>query len=421
MYRVLSAIGIFCLFAVFFSASSQAQTADCEIDDIIFVGAKQFPEGETLSWIVYHMLRHEGYLVQEMIPTGDTFTTRAAITGQPVEDTDVSPANEIDTYVEYTATGLGTIIPAEFPEVNIRPEAVFDPLSSISSLNNIDPPRTGIMWLTPALANNTYGIAISTELSVTTGIRTMDDFATYVNASPANTITLAGEDEFFGRDTAWPAFVEKYQINEDHIIELDVEEERDIDVAGPFDTVQEIIDGNAEAAMIYGTSAVLLIEDVVSLKDTQRAQPLYLPVPVFRQSVVANCPNIPVILQPVFEAITGAELQEMNLSVSRFGNSSSDAAMNFLQRNDFIPATTPTCTVSRPTNSQVEANLRNRPSLEASVVTDSLAPGGTLTADGVYTRNGIRWYRLEIGAWVYGEDDVVIPAPDCSDLLPVTP
>ena len=75
-------------------------------------------------------------------------------------------------------------------------------------VKRLDKDKNNIVWLTPAPANNTWAIAVTKALADKENLKSLDDFAAYVNRG--GTIKLIGSEEFVTSPAALPAFEKAY-------------------------------------------------------------------------------------------------------------------------------------------------------------------------------------------------------------------
>lgn len=291
--------------------STFSQTINVAIPTI-YVGSKSFPEAEILSWIVYLVMEDEGLRVVEDMQTAPT----TAEVRQALLD------GTIDVYVEYTATGV--LLLAE-NNPSISPEDAKDYGVAFSTVSIFDSTRNDLIWLQPSPANNTYALAVTDEFATENEIETLEDLALYINAG--NEVVIVGNTEFFERADAYQSFETTYgwQATDDQIYNMGEE-------AQPTETLTalETGDNGTNVAMAYTTDGELITGDFVVLEDSLGAQPFYAPAPVVRGEVIRNYPNIAVRLQRVFQELDNRALQNLNLAVTRFGDTPEEAAADFL-------------------------------------------------------------------------------------------
>lgn len=158
----------------------------------ITVGSKIDTEGAVLCQMVKILLEANGFRVNDRCSTGTTDVVRKALT-----------SGEIDLYPEYTGTALGVFFKNDPSAQAVTRDAAkgFARVKELDAKNNI-------VWLNPAPANNTWAIAVPRTLAQQNNLRTMADFARWVNGGAQ--VRLAASQEFVDRDDALKAFERVY-------------------------------------------------------------------------------------------------------------------------------------------------------------------------------------------------------------------
>ncbi|HSK46383.1 MAG TPA: glycine betaine ABC transporter substrate-binding protein, partial [Coriobacteriia bacterium] len=188
----------------------------------------------------------------------------------------------------------------------------------------------GVVWLSPAKANNTWAIVTTKEFAEQNNLTTMSDFAEYVEAG--KDVKLAASDEFFNNVDAWPAFVEVYGI--------DLSQDQRVVFSGgnTAQTEKAVADGTdgVNFGMAYGTDGALADLGLVVLTDDQEAQLVYWPAPIIRKATLDQYPEIEALLKPVFDSLTLEKLQELNGRIQVNGENPEDVSRAYLTENGFI-------------------------------------------------------------------------------------
>ena len=197
-------------------------------------------------------------------------------------------------------------------------------------VKELDKETFDIIWLESAPANNTWAIAIPKELSDSEGLKTLVDFADYVN--DGGYVKLIGSEEFVTSPVALPKFQEIYGfiLKEDQLITVSSG-----DTAQTEQAASEGIDG-VNAAMAYGTDGQLSALGLVVLEDPKGAQPVYEPAPRVRGEIMEEYPEIADILDPIFRTLNLETLQTLNGKIAVQGESAIDVARDYLVLNGFL-------------------------------------------------------------------------------------
>lgn len=278
----------------------------------IIVGSKIDTEGSLLSKMIILLLRENGFEVGDKSGTGPTSVVRKAIL-----------SGEIDIYPEYTGNGAFFF---EETDSNVWNDAK----KGYERVKELDGQANNLIWLTPAPANNTWAIAVTGVLAETEKLKTMEDFAEYVNSG--GYVKLIGSEEFVTSEVALPAFQKAYGFN------LGKEQ---LIVVASGDTAQtqkaayEGTDG-VNAAMAYGTDGSVSAFNLVVLSDPKGAQPVYEPAPIIRGNTLEKYPEIEKILEPVFESLNLVILQNLNAKIAVEGLNAEKVAREYLVSGGFI-------------------------------------------------------------------------------------
>lgn len=278
----------------------------------VVVSSKIDTEGGVLGQIILQALEDAGVETQNRLQLGGTPIVREAII-----------AGEIDLYPEYTGNAAFF-----FNEPDSEVWKSFE--EGYERAAELDREANDIVWLEPAPANNTWAIAVRADLAEEHGLKTMSDFGEYV--SGGGEIVLAASAEFVNSPAALPAFQETYgfTLSPDQLITLSGG-----DTAATIAAAARQTSG-ANAAMVYGTDGGIEPSGLVVMEDDQGVQPVYAPAPLVRAEVLETYPQIPEILNPVFEKLTLETLQELNGRVQVGGEAASGVAQDFLIREGFL-------------------------------------------------------------------------------------
>lgn len=290
-------------------------TPDAETKGPIVIGSKIDTEGELLATIIQKVLEDNGFTVDDKSQTGTTDVVRKALL-----------AGEIDVYPEYTGSGLFFFE----GDPAATPETFKDPEKGYETVANLDLEKNGVVWLSPARANNTWALAVKKEFADANGLKTMSDMAAYVKAGKP--VKIAASDEFFNNTDAWPAFASVYGI------ELKGDQKVTFAGGNTAQTEKAVADGTdgVNFGMAYGTDGALADLGLVVLTDDKEAQLVYWPVPIARGEIAEKYPEIEQVLKPAFDALTLEKLQELNARIQVNGESADAVATDFLTSGGFL-------------------------------------------------------------------------------------
>ena len=264
-----------------------------------------------------------GHIIQSVLAANDIATTdRIQLGGTPVVRNAIL-AGEIDIYPEYTGNAAYFFEKADDPLWK-------DAAQAYTQAKTLDYEANKLVWLAPASANNTWGIAVRKEMAEENSLATLSDFGAYVAGGGA--VVLAASAEFVNSPAALPAFQTTYgfALKPDQLVTLSGG-----DTAATIAAAANQTSG-VNAAMVYGTDGGIAPSGLVVLEDDRNVQPVYQPAPVIREEVLAANPGIEALLKPVFEALDLETLQTLNGRVQVGGEPAKAVAEDFLSENGFL-------------------------------------------------------------------------------------
>ncbi|WP_027893586.1 ABC transporter substrate-binding protein [Calidithermus chliarophilus] len=279
----------------------------------ITVGSKIDTEGEVLCQMVKLRLEAAGFRVNDRCRTGTTNIVRRALT-----------SGEIDLYPEYTGTALTQF----FPEAQVEAALTRDAKRGFDKAKELDA-KNGIVWLNPAPANNTWAIAVPKALAEKEGLKTMADFARYVNAGKP--VKLAASQEFVDRDDALKAFERVYgfKLKPEQLLILPGGDTTQTETAAARGT------NGVNAAMAYGTDGAIATLGLVALTDPRGAVAVYQPAITVRKAVLDRYPELATLINPLFATLTEDVLSDLNGQVA-LGKKAADVAAEYLKQKGLI-------------------------------------------------------------------------------------
>jgi osmoprotectant transport system substrate-binding protein len=143
--------GLGVLVAALFTATA-AQAAD------VVVGSKIDTEGGILGNVIVQVLESHGLTVQNRVGLGATPINRKALL-----------AGEIDIYPEYTGNAAFFFNKAD--------DSLWkDAAKGYAEAKKLDYDANKVVWLNPAPANNTWAIALRSEVAEANKLKSLSDF-----------------------------------------------------------------------------------------------------------------------------------------------------------------------------------------------------------------------------------------------------
>ncbi|HHY49099.1 MAG TPA: ABC transporter substrate-binding protein [Alphaproteobacteria bacterium] len=278
----------------------------------VVVSSKIDTEGGVLGNIIKLVLENSGIAVTDKIQLGGTPVVREAIA-----------AGQIDIYPEYTGNAAFFFNKADDPLWN-------DAAKAYEEAAKLDLEANNIVWLKPAPANNTWGIAIRNEVAEANNLKTMSDFGQWV--AGGGEVKLAASAEFVSSPAALPKFQEVYgfTLSADQLVTLSGG-----DTAATIAAAAQQTNG-VNAAMVYGTDGGIAPSGLTVLEDDKGVQPVYEPAPIVRKAVLDQYPQIRDLLEPVFARLDLKTLQDLNGRVQVGGEAPAAVAQDWLTQNGFL-------------------------------------------------------------------------------------
>jgi osmoprotectant transport system substrate-binding protein len=279
----------------------------------IVVSSKIDTEGALIGNMILAALAARGLATVNRLELGPTSLVRAALL-----------AGQIDLYPEYTGNGA-----LFFHREN-------DPAwkhwrRGYALVKRLDLEKNHLVWLAPAPANNTWVIAVRRDLARRRDLKTMADFARWVNGG--GHVKLAASAEFVESPAALPAFEKTYGF---HLSDAQLVTLAGGNTAASERAAAERMSG-VDAAMAYGTDGALAALGLLALRDDKGAEIVYAPAPVVRQVVLARDPQIALALAPVFASLTLARLQRLNAAIAVDGRNAAAVAAAYLKAEHLLP------------------------------------------------------------------------------------
>ncbi|SFK32953.1 osmoprotectant transport system substrate-binding protein [Methylocapsa palsarum] len=272
----------------------------------VVVGSKLDLEGGLLGQMILLSLERAGVPTENRLQIGPTAIARAALL-----------SGAIDLSVEYTGN-------AAFFFHQEDDEIWKDAKGGYIRAAELDATRNGLVWLTPAPADNTWVIAVPAKLAKAASLATLEDFARFVNAG--NRVRLAASAEFVESAAGLPAFetIYGFKLRAAQLLILSGGE--------TSATIKAAADGisGVNAAMAYGTDGALESLGLVALGDPRHAEPVYAPTPVVRAAALEDYPQIRAALDPVFAGLDLATLRDLNKKVAIEGLPAREVAQTYL-------------------------------------------------------------------------------------------
>ncbi len=275
------------------------------------VGSKLDVEAAVLGTVVLLLLRAGGVPTESRLRLGPTSILRRAIL-----------SGEVDIYPEYTGNGAFFFNQESDPVWKNAGEG-YERVRSLDEANQL-------VWLTPAPADNTWGIAVQSQVAAQNQLRTMEEFARWANEG--GQVKLAASAEFAASPGALPSFEQTYgfRLASGKLLIL-----AGGDTAATERAAAEGTSG-VNAAMAYRTDGALAALALVLMEDTRHAQMVYEPCPVVRRPVLETYKQIPDLLAPAFAGLDGPTLRTLNAHAAVDGFPVATVARDWLKEKGLL-------------------------------------------------------------------------------------
>lgn len=282
------------------------------------VGSKDFTEQLILGEIVAQLLEDNGFPVERQFNLGTLIVHEALVN------------NDVDTYIEYTGTGLIAILGHELPprdEEGSEDEAAATPGASGSYADKVYdivaedyPEEFGVEWLEPWGFNNTYAIAMRRSHAEELGVTKISDLAPI-----AGDLNLGSTAETIAREDG--------VIGLENVYGLDFGDVVSLDLGLLYGAVR---DGEVDVITCNSTEGRIQSMDLVLLEDDLEFYPPYHAAPVVRQDLLEKAPEVADILNTLAGEIDDARITELNFLADEEGREPTDIVRDFLTEGGYI-------------------------------------------------------------------------------------
>jgi len=281
------------------------------LEAAVAVSSKLSSESAMLGQMIRLLLTAQGIPTVDRTRIGATPVVRQALL-----------AGEIDLYVEYTGNA-GLFF-------NNAADPAWKDLEQGYELGaRLDYAANRIVWLTPARASNAWALAVRADLAQAHQLRTMSEFGRWV--AGGGHVVLICSAEFANAGTL--RSLERtydFTLRSAQLIVLAGGETAATIAAAAAGT------NGANTAMVYGTDGGIAAARLQILEDDRHDQPVYAPVPVIRESVLRQYPQIAAIVKPLMDSFNRELLQRLNERVQIDGESDEAVALDYLKNKGWL-------------------------------------------------------------------------------------
>lgn len=269
-------------------------------DDVINMATKPMTEQYILGSMMQTLIEQETDLTVDITEGVGGGTSNI----QPAME-----KGEFDFYPEYTGSGWNAVLKEE----SIYDESMFDKLQS--GYDKLDMTWTGMTGF-----NNTYGIAVTSEIAAKYDLKTYSDLA-----AVADKLTFGAEYDFFEREDGYSALCQTYG--------MEFGDTMDLDIGLKYDALRQ---RKIDVMNIFTTDGQLSDADAVVLKDDKGLYPSYVCGFVVRNDVIEEHPELMKVFEKMENLITDEEMAQMNYKVETDGQAPEDVAQEFLKEKELL-------------------------------------------------------------------------------------
>jgi len=273
------------------------------------VGSKEFTEQLILGQITLQVLENAGATVNDQTGLAGTVAARKAL-----------ESGEIDMYWEYTGTGWINFLGHTKP--------IPDSQKQFEAVAKEDLAKNDIKWLSPpAPANNTYTMAVRSEVYDKLGVKKLSDFKQLVEENPEEATACLGT-EFSTRDDGLPGMEKAY--------DFEFPQENIVKISEGL--IPQQIDKGKQCNFgeLFQTDGRVAGLDLKLIEDDESFFPIYNPTFTMSKEVIEKNPQITKLFAPISEKLTTDELQKLNAKVDVEGQLEDQVAEEWLSENGFI-------------------------------------------------------------------------------------
>lgn len=268
--------------------------------DTIVVGSKDYTEGLILGNMYSDLLEeYTDYNIERKLNMGTSVLWSSIVSG------------EVDMCADYTGTILMNIM---------KEEATGDADDVYNRVKEHLDKEYGIKVLDPIGFNNTYTLAMESDVSKKYNIETYSDLTKYSEGfvfSP----TLA----FQNREDGLPGLQKYYDMN--------FKEIKSMDGALRYQALQR---GDAQVIDAFSTDGLLKKFNLKVLEDDESFFPPYYAVPLVREDLISKYPETEEVLNKLSGVINEDDMIELNYKVDEEGQTPEKVAHDYLVEKNLI-------------------------------------------------------------------------------------
>ncbi len=276
-------------------------TAPSKKGDKIVIGGKEYTEQLVLTHLVASLIENKTDLVVVRKPS---------LGGTQVNFTAMN-AGAIDLYVEYT----GTIIADMLKMASIKD---VDEAYNVSKQELYD--RYNLMVLGRSSFNNQYVLALRQDTINEYGLKTISDLIPI-----ADRLSIGAHFEFLNREDGLLGLTKAYGFTFKKSLALNGGQR-----------YLALVNHEIDVTDAFSTDSLIKKFDLVTLEDDRNFFSSYYAVPLVREQMLKDHPEIQQVLDPLMAYLTNEIMLELNYQVDELQRNPRLVADTFLKEHGFI-------------------------------------------------------------------------------------
>ncbi|WML47967.1 glycine betaine ABC transporter substrate-binding protein [Neobacillus sp. PS3-34] len=272
-------------------------------EDTIVIAGKKWTE----QYILPHIL--EEYIKDK---TNYKVTVDEGLGETPIL-TKAIQKGDIDVYVEYTGTGLLTVLKDEY-KPGMNADQIYEKVKKGYE------EKYQLEWLKPFGFENTYALALNPQTYKKLGVKTVSELAAY---SPQ--LVFGGPTDFYEREDGYSALAKTYGLNFKAKESLD-----------PNLMYSAVKGGDVQVIPAYTTDGRIPRFKLGILNDDKKFFPPYYAAPIVRKDTLKKYPKLKKVLNELEGKISVKDMAEMNARVDLDKQDPKQVAHDFLVKKGLI-------------------------------------------------------------------------------------
>ena len=216
-----------------------------------------------------------------------------------------------DMYFEYTGTSWLFVL---------KKDPLADDARVYKDLKEIYLDKFDLNWVGLYGFNNTYGIAVNSDLAEKYSLETYSDLS-----AVADKLTFGAESDFFEREDGFASLSAEYNMNFADIV--------DFDISKKYDAIKN---KKVDVINIFTTDGNLSNHNLKILRDDKNFYQNYLCGNVIRTETLKKHPELFEILMLMNGHISNEDMSKMNYLVDSGQKQDFEVARDFLKNNGLI-------------------------------------------------------------------------------------